>query len=123
MSRRMRKDTDEIRDGLKDAIYRALKQDRTDGEKKLIIRFGSTHHVIFHMNDGKINSVVRCYNAFGDVISYIQYVNDERMGMYIKYHENGQVSVVGAYRASKRYGQWKDYDRNGNVVRSYFYND
>lgn len=108
---------DTIEDALRDMIHSKL-TDLSDGEKKIVINFGSTHHVKFYLKNGKINSVVRCKDINGTRISYIQYVDDERTGMYMKFRGDGVgVSVCGSYKSGKPYGVWKYYDYNDKVIK------
>ena len=47
---------EEIVDELKDRIFVALKKDLDDGDKKIILKFGSTHHVTFKLKDNLTNT-------------------------------------------------------------------
>lgn len=112
---------EEIVDELKDRIFVALKKDLDDGEKKLILKFGSTHHVTFKLKDKMISSVVQCKDICGRPISYIQYVRNVRHGLYMKFHNDGTVAITGSYKDGLPYGIWKHYDEDGNVENTFNY--
>ena len=44
------------------------------------------------------------------------YKNSLIHGKFIFYWDNGQVHLTGQYDKSKRIGNWKTYDSNGNLI-------
>ena len=40
---------------------------------------------------------------------------NEEHGLYIKYHENGEIDYKGNYENGKQIGEWEYYYENGNI--------
>ncbi len=107
-------------DSLRDRIHSKVK-DKTDGERSVILDYGSTYKVKCRYKNNMLNGLVRCYNHEDDLISMTQYVNDHKEGMYVKYHYNGEISCVGTFRNGECWGIWKYYDEEGEFLRKETY--
>lgn len=108
------------KDELRDRIHSKC-SDTSDGEKSIIIDFDSTYLVKCRMRNGMLFGLVRCYDAEGNKIAIIQYINDVRHGLYTKYDITGWVCCSGMYKDGNCYGTWRHYDEDGNVIRSTSY--
>ena len=106
-------DTDSLRDKIHDKV-----KDKFDGEKLVILDFGSTYKVRCRYKNNMLNGLVKCFNEDDDMISMTQYVNDHKEGMYIKYHYNGEISCVGTFRNGECWGMWNYYNEDGEYIRS-----
>lgn len=106
-------DTDSLRDRIHDKV-----KDKFDGEKLVILDFGSTYKVRCRYKNNMLNGLVKCFNENDDMISMTQYVNDHKEGMYIKYHYNGEISCVGTFRNGECWGTWNYYNEDGEYTRS-----
>lgn len=110
------RDADELRDRILDKL-----KDFSDGRKSIIIDYGSTYVVKCMVRNKMLNGLVRCYDREGNKISVTQYVNNVKMGIYIKYDISGWVSCSGTYKDGYCYGTWKYYDEDGNDLKSVKY--
>ncbi len=52
-----------------------------------------------------------------------KYVEDEPDGKHVWYYDNGRKMLEGKYVMGKKQGDWKRYDRQGNVIFSITYKD
>ena len=56
------------------------------------------------------------YYHKGMIYELRTYKNDTLDGNYIKYHENGKVSIEGSYREGLKNGTWHTYDNSGRIT-------
>jgi uncharacterized protein len=43
-------------------------------------------------------------------------------GPYVSYHPNGKIKEQGEYVANKKHKEWKEFDEEGKLVKSYMFN-
>lgn len=46
-----------------------------------------------------------------------------RIGVWIMYHINGNVSMVGEFRNGLKHNEWSVYNSNGELISKMFYKD
>ena len=106
------RDVDEYRDSL------LSKVDNTDGLKNILL---DGYIVKFRVSKKMLNGLVKTYDMSGNLISILQYVNNERMGLYTKYDVTGFISCSGTYLHGRCCGTWKYYNEDGDVIKSVSY--
>ena len=106
------RDADEYRDNL------LSKVDNTDGLKNILL---DGYIVKFRVSKKMLNGLVKTYDMSGNLISILQYVNNERMGLYTKYDVTGFISCSVTYLHGRCCGTWKYYNEDGDVIKSVSY--
>lgn len=82
-----------------------------DGTKVVKIKTGEI--VKFYVKSGAVNSLVKIFDEYGCLRQIIQYVNDVKHGMYMKYHDNGKTACCGTMYNGKAIGVWSFFDKFG----------
>jgi antitoxin component YwqK of YwqJK toxin-antitoxin module len=81
--------------------------------------------------NGLRNGVFKFFNKKGELERIENYENGELVvndgGQYAmidirkEYYEDGRVKLEGSYRNDKKHGTFREYDRNGNQINAYLY--
>ncbi|QLH31090.1 MAG: hypothetical protein HWD62_00375 [Cyclobacteriaceae bacterium] len=49
------------------------------------------------------------------------YRGNRQHGTYTKYYPSGKIMEQGEYVANKKHKEWKEFDEEGNVVKTYVF--
>jgi len=49
------------------------------------------------------------------------YRGSRQHGLYTSYYQNGKIKEQGEYVANKKHKEWKEFDEEGTVVKTYVF--
>jgi len=68
-----------------------------------------------------LTGVVKNYYEDGKLLSECLYRGSRQHGLYTSYFPNGKMKEQGEYVANKKHKDWKEFDEQGNVVKTYVF--
>lgn len=92
---------------------------------------GNLKMEVTYLND-KINGFLKRYDENGNFLSVEKYTQGElvadaketkQLDKKVAYHSNGQPSIIATYYKGVPEGVRREFDENGNVIKSYSYED
>ena len=111
-------------------INRKDNADRKQGKWKLFYDDGTLKSDGFYKDDKK-NGVFKEYDRNGSLIEISKFEDDiidieaeESVILDIRstYYEDGNVKTIGTYKEGKKEGTHRVYDKEGNIINSFIYN-
>lgn len=76
--------------------------------------------IVFRTNG--IDTSVAEYYPNGQIKGDVNFLHNGRIdGPATYYHSDGRVSTRGQFRYGKRWGEWKKYDSQGNLIEIVYY--
>lgn len=70
------------------------------------------------LKDGKRNGVWKSFYDNGNNWSETYFLDGKKNGHSITWYKNGVVRYVGEYKNDKKTGEWKFYDKKGELVNT-----
>jgi antitoxin component YwqK of YwqJK toxin-antitoxin module len=52
------------------------------------------------------------------LLSECEYRASRQHGLYTQYYPTGKIKEQGSYVANKKHNEWKEYDEQGNVIKT-----
>lgn len=68
-----------------------------------------------------LTGVVKNYYEDGKLLSECLYRGSRQHGLYTSYYANGKMKEQGEYVANKKHKEWKEFDEEGNVIKTYVF--
>ena len=63
------------------------------------------------------------FETTGQIMGKIIYNDGKIDGKAIYYFDDGRISSVGYFKNNRKHGEWKEYDKNGNITSVTIYDD
>ncbi len=66
-----------------------------------------------------ITEPVKNYYENGKLLSVCEYKGSRQHGLYTSYYQTGQIKEQGEYVANLKHKEWKEFDDQGNLTKTY----
>ena len=77
-----------------------------------------------HFKEGSLDGVCTMWFDNGNKSEEATFSSDRSVGLESWWHDNGQLQIQGSRdEHSNRQGEWREWDRNGNLMRQSWYED
>ena len=70
---------------------------------------------------GLVTVLVKNYYEDGKLLSESYYRGNRQHGLYTSYYPSGQIKEQGEFVANKKHKEWKEFDEQGKLLRTYVF--